>query len=99
MFQFCLASTYTFSTGLDATLGIKETPRKELNIKVFPNPTTGQVRIEVEDDLFTSVEVLSIQGMKIIESDQPIVDLSDFPSGMYFFKINGSEKTVKIIKQ
>jgi hypothetical protein len=88
-----------FSTGLDATLGIKETPRKELNIKVFPNPTTGQVRIEVEDDLFTSVEVLSIQGMKIIESDQPIVDLSDFPSGMYFFKINGSEKTVKIIKQ
>ena len=88
-----------FSTELDATLGINETPRKELNIKVFPNPTTGQVRIEVEDDLFTSVEVMSIQGMKIIESDQPIVDLSDFPSGMYFFKINGSEKTVKIIKQ
>lgn len=88
-----------FSTALDATLGIKETPRKELNIKVFPNPTTGQVKIEVEDNAFTGVEVLSIQGKKIIESDQPIVDLSDFPSGMYFFKINGSEKIVKIIKQ
>ena len=88
-----------FSTGLDATLGIKETPRKELNIKVFPNPTTGQVKIEVEDNAFTGVEVLSIQGKKIIESDQPIVDLSDFPSGMYFFKINGSEKIIKIIKQ
>lgn len=88
-----------FSTELDATLGIKETPRKELNIKVFPNPTTGQVKIEIEDNAFTGVEVLSIQGKKIIESDQPIVDLSDFPSGMYFFKINGSEKTIKIIKQ
>lgn len=88
-----------FSTELDVTLGIKETPRKELNIKVFPNPTTGQVKIEVEDNAFTNVEVLSIQGKKIIESDQPIVDLSDFPSGMYFFKINGSEKIVKIIKQ
>ncbi len=88
-----------FSTELDVTLGIKEKERKELKINVFPNPTSGQVKIEVEDSAFTGVEVLSIQGKKIIESDQPIVDLSDFPSGMYFFKVNGSGKTIKIIKQ
>ncbi|MEJ6583492.1 MAG: T9SS type A sorting domain-containing protein [Crocinitomicaceae bacterium] len=88
-----------FSTELDAFLGIKKKPRKELEIKVFPNPTTGQVKIEVEDNAFTSVEVLTIQGKRIIESDQPIIDISDFPSGMYFFKINGSAKSIKIIKQ
>jgi len=88
-----------FSTELDVTLGIKEKPKKELNVRLYPNPTSGRITIEVEDNLFTGVEVFSIHGTKIIESDQSIIDLSDYPSGMYFFKINGTAKTVKIIKQ
>lgn len=88
-----------FSTALDVTLGIKETPKKELNVKLYPNPTTGSLTIEVEDDLFTGVEVVSIQGKTILKSDYPKIDLSDYPSGMYFIKVNGSSKTYKIIKQ
>lgn len=88
-----------FSTGMDVTLGIKETSKKELNVKLYPNPTTGSLTIEVEDDLFKGAEVLSIQGKTIIQSDQPTIDLSDYPSGIYFVKVTGSAKTYKIIKQ
>lgn len=88
-----------FSTELDVTLGIIEKPRKEISVKIFPNPTTGQVKIELDEDVFTGVEVFSIDGTKIIESNEKTVDLSDYPNGMYFFKINDGAKTVKIIKQ
>lgn len=88
-----------FSTELDALLGVKNKPKKELGVKVYPNPTNGRVKIEVEENGFERVEIYSIQGTKLLDSDQPEVDLSDFPSGMYFFKINDSTKTIKIIKQ
>lgn len=88
-----------YSTEMDAILGVKNKPKKELNVRLYPNPTSGKLTIEVEDDLFTGVEVMSIQGQKIIQSDQSIIDLSEYPNGIYFIKVNGSAKTYKIIKQ
>lgn len=88
-----------YSTAMDAILGVKNKPKKELNVRLYPNPTSGKLTIEVEDNLFTGVEVVSIQGQKIIQSDQSIIDLSEYPSGIYFVKVNGSPKTYKIIKQ
>ena len=88
-----------FSTAMDAFLGVKNKPMKELNVRLYPNPTSGKLKIEVEDDLFTGAEVMSIQGQRIIQSDQSIIDLSEYPSGIYFVRVNGSPKTYKIIKQ
>jgi len=73
------------------------------NIKIFPNPTTGELRIESSKFKVRSVEILDIYGRKIMHSSteaepQPSVqsfnpsvpqslNISVLHSGIYFVKI------------
>ena len=65
------------------------------NLHVWPNPTTGQVTLEVDAD--SSVEIYDLLGR--LTATYPLhkgvnhIDLSGFPEGMYFLKT--SEGTVK----
>ena len=57
-------------------------------LRVWPNPTTGQVTLEVDAD--SSVEVYDLLGR--LTATYPMhkgvnhIDLSNFPEGMYFLK-------------
>lgn len=76
-----------------------------LNIRVFPNPTTDQLRIEFSDNESNAkIELLDFNG-RVVFSDEGhfktrILDLSGFQNGVYFIQIESelgaySERVVK----
>jgi hypothetical protein len=87
--------TWKFTTG---TSNIKE--NKNANLFVYPNPTTGELRIENGELRIGNVEIYDVYGRKVSNlishiSNQKI-DISHLESGIYFLKIN--ETKVKIVK-
>ena len=83
---------YDFFIGKSTMTGVVDQP-KENRLRVYPNPTFGQVSVEVEEE--TSIKVMDLQGrvMATIKLTKGInsIDLVDLPEGMYFLKSeNGS---------
>jgi hypothetical protein len=81
---------------------IPETPP----VKIFPNPSEGVFTLELNEDfkqadliVFDILGKIVFSGKKLEASTQ--IDLSDYPTGMYFVKLTKDDicKTEKIIKQ
>ena len=56
------------------------------NIKIYPNPVRTNVNIQLEETI-EKVVVLSILGIKVLESTKASFDVSRLPSGMYVLKV------------
>ena len=75
-------------------------------LKIYPNPTTGQLTIENGELIIENVEVYDVVGRKLLSQNSPfeggrgmseiVIDVSHLPSGVYFLKLNN--KIVKIVK-
>ena len=71
-------------------------------LKVYPNPTNGQLRIEMQQAASNTqqAEIYDIYGRKLSAfSLLPVaaeIDISHLANGIYFLKIDG--KTVKVVK-
>ncbi len=70
----------------------------DLDIRIYPNPTAGEVNIDIPLNL---VLVYNVTGKKILETKNNSFSITDLPSGIYFIRIetiNGSieRKLVKI---
>ena len=72
---------------------------------VYPNPTTGEFRIENSELRIENVEVYDVYGKLIttvkVEDNSVVIDLSGNASGVYFTRIS-TEKgmlTKRIIKK
>ncbi|WP_300671032.1 choice-of-anchor J domain-containing protein [Soonwooa sp.] len=74
-------------------LAVSETNHNRLQL--YPNPTNGIVKINTKEKV--DIKIYDISGKKIKEDKANIVDISSFPSGVYYFNVNG--ETTKIIKQ
>jgi hypothetical protein len=76
----------------------------ELNISIYPNPTSSVIYIEAES-IIQSVTVYDIKGRKILDkenaSNQTNLDMSAFNNGIYFMLIETDKGTItkKIIKK
>lgn len=75
--------------------GTKET------IAIYPNPFRNQITIEINDASPLNQSELIIYNVlgvemvsKTISQQSTTIDTSNFPSGMYFYKITNSDKTV-----
>lgn len=77
------------------TTGVPANPLK-VNISVYPNPSQGKFQVDVTEAQFTNsftLEIYDARGQKIIASTQGSrqtsinVDLSAYPTGIYFIKI------------
>lgn len=80
----------------------------ERNIKIYPNPTKGQLMLDIsdiEDIKSGNLTVYNMQGQMLINkkiSDvQTILDISSRPNGIYILHINidGEKKSWRIIKE
>jgi hypothetical protein len=67
---------------------------------VYPNPTTGKLKVSRAENSFTEIKVFNMLGDEILSkaskgmSDE--IDLSDQPKGIYFVNItSGKEKVIK----
>ena len=60
------------------------------DVKLYPNPTSGQLSIESEE--MTSVSVYDLMGQCLMqvsaEDGQTILDMSQLQNGIYFIKVN-----------
>ena len=76
-----------------------------LDIKLFPNPTTGLLNIEKEFSEDATLTVFDNLGQSIIQktirTNSTSVDLKDLPAGLYIMHINTGKQagSYKIIKQ
>jgi hypothetical protein len=65
-------------------------------IRIYPNPTTGLINIDLEDgEGFSELQILNPQGSVIYQKDlgnlmpgnnKIVADLSEFPKGVYFLR-------------
>ena len=83
-------------------VGINE---HEINVSVYPNPTTGQFRIQNSESRIQSVEVFDVFGKLIsnmeVNDNDVTVDISNYTNGVYFARIRTENGTVtkKVVKQ
>jgi len=69
-------------------------------VMVYPNPANNLLTIEINDDLYlvnSCVKLYNIDGKELINSSMSStfnqVDISKYPSGIYFFQLLNSKKT------
>ena len=79
-------------------LGINEFSQ---TISIYPNPANSTVNITAEN--FAKVEVYSAIGQLIVTQNSTIVDVSNYQTGIYFFKVfdtnnNTAMKRISVIK-
>ena len=71
------------------------------HVKIYPNPTQGNLTIDINDLDIKSVSIYNLNGEKIaaysqFNGQQLEVDLSPFPKGLYFIRIdNENDATVR----
>ena len=89
-----------FSTALDAQLGIQKKAIGIRDLIIFPNPSNGNFTVRHSEENYFGVEIYSLQGQLIYDTNSDQIDLSDKPSGVYFVKQKGNLPNVyKIIKE
>lgn len=77
--------TYTRSTDPNLSTGFL----KNTDIFLYPNPTTGFVR--VNQDIISQILVYDLTGKQLLDSNLSSVDLSTFKKGVYLFQLYRSD--------
>ena len=88
----CSENSYLFNYTISTTRNLRE------EIKIYPNPTTGHLNIEL-DFIYESIKVISPLGKQLLEiqnnsNDNNIskLDLSNFNKGIYLLKIENNNQ-------
>jgi len=77
-----------------------------INLKIYPNPTTGQLKIESDEMRIEHVEIFDVFGKKVffqksLMSTETVINISYLPAGVYFVRIQteASEVIKKVLKE
>jgi hypothetical protein len=74
--------------------------KNSFKVFIFPNPVTSELRIQNAELKIKEVEIYNSVGEKVFQSPianviSPIsVDVSQLPSGIYFYRITSAEKQI-----
>jgi len=92
---------------ISTTVGINETSIN-LELSVYPNPTTNNLQLKVESEALVSLsfQLVDLQG-KVIENKKVVeaktsINMEALPKAIYFLNVtrnNQTVKTFKVIKQ
>ncbi len=75
--------------------------KKEMDIQIYPNPTTGLLNIRTQEENL-SYQIMDILGSSLLRTQETEIDLGQLPAGIYLLRIEqGGEiiSTEKIIKK
>ena len=71
------------------------------SLRVFPNPTTGQLRITNDELRMENYNIYNLMGQMVMQGElqgkTTTINVETLPAGMYFLKIAG--KAVKFVKE
>ncbi|MBM3919571.1 MAG: T9SS type A sorting domain-containing protein [Sphingomonadales bacterium] len=95
------ASIQLLSTLLSNPLAINENSTPEKLITVYPNPTNGRAQLEIQNQTILDVKVYDLKGMLVKVTTDSQLDLSNYPSGLYFIRAQTANGyySGKLIKQ
>jgi hypothetical protein len=88
-----------------SVVGIPSIAKENSDILVYPNPTTGELRItnyvlNLIQEQIKSVEMFDVYGKQVgiwqAKTDELVIDISHLQAGTYFLRINN--ETVKVVK-
>lgn len=89
----CTDATATIT--LDKVVCNSIDEKSVLGVSLFPNPTTGQLILEVGDGTTMNVEITNVLGeivMKhVLQQHRTVLDISSLNNGTYFVKISNDE--------
>ncbi|MDR0206764.1 MAG: leucine-rich repeat protein [Bacteroidales bacterium] len=77
-----------------------------VNLKIYPNPTSGQLKIECEEMRIEKVEIFDVFGKKVLSkksvmTPETMFNISHLPAGVYFLRISteAGEVVRKVVKE
>lgn len=86
-----------FSTALDASLGLSTENAPSLTWSVFPNPAADQIEVQLPQILKGSmIHLYNSLGQLQISQQEPLIDLSILPNGVYF--LHCPQTNLEVIK-
>ncbi len=71
------------------------------SVSIYPNPTTSILNIEMSQNL-KQVQIFTLLGKKILETNNTVLNLSNVLSGVYILKVENTEGKIavrKIVKE
>lgn len=84
---------------------VVEIKNESFDVNLFPNPTSGWLRLATDKDLKLQIKLSNMLGQTILSGDtntrETDFDISSLPAGMYLFTVfydNTVAKTFKITK-
>jgi alpha-mannosidase len=99
----------TFRVFLDQLTGVQDgehVPRPELPIRIFPNPTSREMTVEVPAEVGrVTLKIYNAKGHELLsnqlESGSTLIDLQAFPTGVLFlvFENRKGKTTRKVVKR
>jgi len=85
----------------DPSLGINDVVLNEYDIKLYPNPTTSILNIEMTQNL-KQVSIYSVLGSEVLRTQNETIDVSGLSNGIFLIKIedeNGNVSTKRFVKK
>ena len=99
-------SDETIAVIFKETVGVEPFTNHKLRISVFPNPTTGELRITNHELRIEGIEVFDMMGKKLLSqpsllSPETTINISHLPNSIYFLQIKTDQGLVnkKVIRQ
>lgn len=72
-----------------------------IEVNLYPNPIENQLKIEIDENHFSSIEIIDNQGLIVLFGSNKVINTSNLPAGMYQAKIilnSGQAITKRIVK-
>ena len=93
---FNINITTPITTGIDNNIDLSS------EINIYPNPTSNQLTIDIEQNI-SEIIIIDITGknIKTITPDLNVINVADLSDGIYFIKLITNERTItkKFVKQ
>ncbi|MGB0806859.1 MAG: T9SS type A sorting domain-containing protein, partial [Salibacteraceae bacterium] len=81
-------------------------PVAELDVKIYPNPTTNSISVDFQQSTKTTLKVFSIAGVElahkqVFNTAHTTFDLGTLPKGMYLLQVSSElgSQSVKVFKE
>jgi hypothetical protein len=90
-YKRALSSTEIAALNNEVTLGLEEFQETSVafELKMYPNPAISVVRISSNRPI-KNIQIYNITGVKVLESENNVLDVSKLKTGVYLIKITNS---------
>ena len=104
-YSFTVTEDVELGANFENIVGIENS--ENIVVKIYPNPTFGELTIESRELRINDVEIYDIYGKKLLSnhhfapSSNHLINISHLPAGVYFVKIftEAGEVTRKVVKE